>query len=1457
MKKLWLVLLLCLISVPWNVFLFLASPWGAERLAGVAARLFAREFQGRLLLGELRFDGPGQLRIEPILFVDPAGEPAASVRALHLRFSPLALLGGKARVEELRLERPLVRIAADDPLGGLGAVFLPRQPPAPGPPGEAPPPRSPLPIHLSALRLEEGGFLLSTREGEPQVWADEIEVFAEGSWEDEHARLSLYLGAAAHLPVGAPLHLRLRAELVGWDLTLSELYVSLGETEVWAKGEGDLNELRGDVEISGVVSPREARDVGVSISRRLPFSGDFHLSRESRGSLVISPRQGGEVLVEVESEDFLRYRGGFTLRQTDPSAFLQGAPRGRLNGRGSFQATLEGRPELRFSLRLDQGRPIGPGRIRGRLHGAGIEVDELALELPGASAQGEGRLRGKELRLRLRLNLQDLRFLARSLASSLGTSLPELEGEGWVDITMEGAIADPSFEVSARFPRLFLRELRLWDLRLQGGGRLDPLRGRLEARASALAWGGLDLERIRLDLSRDEGGLVRFRFEADDQGERDAVIGGGELRLVDERIQAEGELAASGIGALSLRGHLPARALRAKDPLDLEVQVDPLDLGRLGAWLGLRLPPGILRSRLWLGGTAGRPSASWNTLVTGLRPLIDRGPGIDAQLLFALEAGEADLSASAWDRAGTRLLDLSAHSPLNPLRLLRQPEAALRELLSTPEATASLRLQGLDLAAWSPLSTPGLRGTLMAAVELQGPPISPVGDAKVEIAAGPLGPLRKLDLGLAARSTLEEVRFDLLVRSMEEAPLRLVASAGVPLSELFAFGPDTPLSIYWELPAFDLSTLPMEEALSGLLSSRGQLRGSLSELRGQALLDARALTYGRTPMGSVGARLELRPELDLNLFAIDPEAGTLIATLRMRDGALPLWKPEAFASLAWEMDLNADAFSLAPLAVLPGLATVEGKLFADLSAGGRMDEIFPTGKLEIQEGAIQPVGGLRYDRIGLRAALEPGRVDLSLLEAHGREGIAVLRGELVGAPTDFEFDLRLRSRDFPVGGSQGVAALVSTRGSIEGEFDEALRATIALEGATVELPSLGGRQLHDFAPPEDVLIFPEKKTGPKARGEFALALRLEMDEPVRVRAPDLSLDVELGLALRRPVGGEVLATGAAEAQGGQVSLFGRSFTVEPSRVQWTESPLDNPALDLTARFQTVGATAWVDVGGTVAAPVVNLRSDPPMSEGEIALLIAAGGAPTPGGLTPTEGEPVDETETGLGAAASLLGSVAADRVLQALGPGVPIDVLTVEAAAGRTLLQAGTRIGPRLYLGYARNLFPEPWENANEVRLSYQLSRTLAVESSFGDAGNGGVDLVWVEQFPTATQRERRKAGAEDEEESAASLESPCDSHGEAVLACARWTLGRAWSCSPGDGSAPRAGSSMPRARGGSRRASSTLRIAPPTSTAIAPAWSGEESRSVDSTSSSPAWSQSRRTPWPCSTTSSSRAPGF
>lgn len=1352
MRRWGLVVLVCLLSLFWNVFFFWASPWGGKRVAGLVERLLGSIFQGEILLSEIRVDGIGRILVGPVLFVDPRGTPAASVRGLEIRISTADLLLGRA-VVEVDLDRPHVRVAADDPGAGLGAVFLPEIPPSVRREPTKEPRRPPLPLRLAGLRLVDGAFLLSTEAGERMVLVREIGVFARGLWQGVHAELELGLDARVLLPVRAPLHLDLRASLDEWKLLLSELLVALGGTELRAVGEGDIHELWGDVRLVGVVDPAHARVYGIALPGRMPLRVDVHLARESRAEVRLEPRSGGRILVDVRGHDFLRCEGGIVLQNADPSAFWQGAPRARLSGRGSFAASVVALPELAIALQLDPDSTPGPGRVRARLRGAEVEVEEFELELPGARVHSSGSFDPRRARLDLRLEIHDLARLSSLLESAFAIDLPPIAGEGKVDLRLSGALADPDVELQGRFGRLAVEDLVVVGLDLEGVGRLEPPRGRVDLYAQSLRWRGLALERVRIRARRQADGAIVASVRTDEGGTGDAVVADLFARPRAGRIEGDARVAASGVGAMWIRADAPTRAPRPQDRFELDLRLDPLDPSRLGRWLALRLPPAQIRARLKLRGTVAQPRLDATVLAAGLRPLVDRGPEVDAHLVLSLRDDVATVAGDGW-QDGAHIAQLAGSFPFSIRRALRDPARELASLVDSADVVGELRARGIDLSAWT-----GIEGLAAAEIRLRGPLRAPRGEARMEVSATLPDSLGPVHLAVAARSTASSVHVDLSGSLANQPPLRLVVRIDEPLARAFAISEKTVLSAYWDLPALDLSALPLKQLVAGTLVTFGRLEGPLHKLVGTGVAEIRDLVWVGKPLGSVEARTRLGEQLEAEFYAIDPEGGTFEASATTLDGMpFPPWR---LAQSRVRAGLRAESFSLAPLSLLPALAAAEGKLDAELSGVGRPDSIFPEGRVEVRDGVVQVVGALRYDRIGMRARLAPNRVELDLLEAHGGPGIAVVRGTIEGRPDRFSFDLGLRASDFPVGGAQGVVARVGTRGRISGRVRERLEAMVELESARVELPTLAGRELHDLAEPEDVVYF-ERREERRRAPPLPLVVRLDVAGPVEIRAPDLSLDARVGLLLRSSGAGDLLATGEATTPGGQAALFGRTFVVEESRVRWSDSPLGNPDLSLRARFEGVGAIAWIDVGGTVREPTIQLRSEPPLSEGEIALLIASGGARPAGGLTPTEGEPVEEPAA-VGAAASLLGSVAADRFLQALGPGVPIDVLTVEAVDGRTLLQAGTYVGPRLYLGYARNLFPEPWENANEVRLTYRLSRTLAVQSNFGDAANGGVDLVWVEQFPTATQRERRREAAS--EPARGSRDPGCDAR-TAVLAC-------------------------------------------------------------------------------------------
>src|SRR5690606_19314030 len=192
---------------------------------------------------------------------------------------------------------------------------------------------------------------------------------------------------------------------------------------------------------------------------------------------------------------------------------------------------------------------------------------------------------------------------------------------------------------------------------------------------------------------------------------------------------------------------------------------------------------------------------------TRLRPLPE-GPAVDAELHLRLRDKEASAQAQAWERSGMRILEFSAQAPLDAWRLWRAPEAALAALRDSPRARASLRLRGIDLATWAAGALPDLDGALLADLDLRGPLRSPLGEARLEVSAGPLGPLGRLDLVVAARSTEEEVALDLLGMPAEQASFRLVGRIGAPLAAIFPAPAQAPLSLFWHLPSLDLAGLP-------------------------------------------------------------------------------------------------------------------------------------------------------------------------------------------------------------------------------------------------------------------------------------------------------------------------------------------------------------------------------------------------------------------------------------------------------------------------------------------------------------------------------------------------------------------------------------------------------------------------------------------------------------------------
>jgi translocation and assembly module TamB len=211
---------------------------------------------------------------------------------------------------------------------------------------------------------------------------------------------------------------------------------------------------------------------------------------------------------------------------------------------------------------------------------------------------------------------------------------------------------------------------------------------------------------------------------------------------------------------------------------------------------------------------------------------------------------------------------------------------------------------------------------------------------------------------------------------------------------------------------------------------------------------------------------------------------------------------------------------------------------------------------------------------------------------------------------------------------------------------------------------------------------------------------------------------------------ELRIFGAVKVKRGYVEVIGRRFDVTAgSSVSFSGRP-DVPRLAVDAVYEVRGATKTtvvVKVEGPADKLQFTLRSPehPEYGDTELLTLVVAGRSTLPD-------EPGRGTATG-GRAASLVGGVLASKVQQALAKRLPLDVLTIQPGEGLagSRVEAGTYLGDDVYVAYVGRVGADPFlrQNRNEVHLEYQLTSRWSFEASYGDARQGGADLIWSKSY--------------------------------------------------------------------------------------------------------------------------------
>jgi len=911
--------------------------------------------------------------------------------------------------------------------------------------------------------------------------------------------------------------------------------------------------------------------------------------------------------------------------------------------------------------------------------------------------------------------------------------------------------------------------------------RLELMTGeqRISVEGGLGARGALDahVELVRVDLTRLPPGLIPRNLGVAGVLSADARATGTTRRpRLEARFELEGG-AVRGLAGLhgAGSGSWDGRARRASATLAVEradggvvdVSADvPVPLGRSpAAPLAVRLRvqalpvapvlaaagaasplEGIIALDASLTGTSGLPRLSAE---------VSLDKGVYGELgPFAIAArledpGErAELRASAtYD--GARALEVEAAAPFDLGEVIARPGVALAALRKAP-LEASAAVPGLDLAALAGvLGLPDhLEGSLSARATLTGSAAAPRGNLTAALAHGAIVGYRDVGAGIGLALEASQVGVSGQLSLGTDQVLQLDGALAAPLERLLAADRlrTTPLRLDAVVPRVELAraagadvTVPLAGAIEGRLSASGTLSAPVMHVD----LEGSGITVDGRPLGDVtlrarhaSARTEAQVAIRATAGGVVEVTGTLAAPLGF--GA----RGSSLRDAPLDARLVASALDLGVLpALLPGIVRgASGTMTANVTAHGPLTRPRPKGKvlLDGQRVAISEYG--EWTDVTLDVDLNADALELRKLIARRGRGKLEASGFVRNlAEQSSPAELHVTAESLGISRAGQELANLDLRVDASGKYTgDALRLEVRIPGGTLRLPSKTPRELQSLEQRPDIVVGrravrerrkraagdgakPAAAVGPPAK-PFTFAAHVVAPGQLFVKSDSPAMNIELKADVSYELaGGSDYASGEISVVRGFVEpIGGRHFDLGRGRVQFTGGPPKAAMLDVEATYENPEATVTVTVAGPVSDPEIRLSSNPPLDEGQIAMLIATGRT-----------EPkVGSSETALSgeeAGRAALGAVATRAFKGLVADKLPLDTIAVDSGAVR----AGKYVTDKIYVGYVRRFDAdvEEGENADEMRVEYRISPRWTAESRYGTSGSGGASLVWSKDY--------------------------------------------------------------------------------------------------------------------------------
>ncbi len=492
------------------------------------------------------------------------------------------------------------------------------------------------------------------------------------------------------------------------------------------------------------------------------------------------------------------------------------------------------------------------------------------------------------------------------------------------------------------------------------------------------------------------------------------------------------------------------------------------------------------------------------------------------------------------------------------------------------------------------------------------------------------------DFGIDLQARLKNARLEVtrfliagrgrnLVKLQGEVPLQIPPEKDPDAPPLF--DELTPVNVQAEIDELDSTTVEALTGLSlpvtGIVSLKLDLSGSLNEPAGELLLAAREVTLHELELDLDPAELDLRAVYEEDgaaAFNLQARQSLFDEPLALRGrtklnlnevlakGKLDLDQPLALRMTLPPTDLSAVGD------VLPGVESIEGGIVGmDAAITGSLKEPKLEGQIELRADAVRPEKTEFPEAQGIESVIELDQKEIRVrqLRAILAGGVFAMSGVIdITELTDPAFDLRFESREALLVRNQATTIRANTNLSVQGRMEKAdLSGEIVLVHSDYQLdvnflPNLRG------APPP---IPPQNRRTkrPSFRGTFLenwnldVAFRSPPNDPFRIRGNFARGSLMPELQLVGP-GRNIQLQGDIDVREFTLVFPFSELRAAGGTVKPNPDNILDPFMNVTLQTRMQGYLVNVLLTGTLSNPQPRFSSVPPLSQEQIATLLATG-----------------------------------------------------------------------------------------------------------------------------------------------------------------------------------------------------------------------------------------------------------